>query len=75
MAAFQKDFEAVNCSLPEHHIFLKKMKLQAMDKPNSSCCVLSRSPGTSKHRAMQTQSFRDVLSYFILHEWNPHNQK
>lgn len=45
-----------NCSLPEHHISLKKMQLQAMYKPNSSCCVLSRSPGTSKHRAMQTQS-------------------
>lgn len=74
MAALQKDFKAVNCSLPEHHIFLKKTKLQAMYKPNSSCCVLSRSSGTSKHRAMQTQSFRDVPSYFIPHDCNPHDQ-
>lgn len=77
MAALQKDFQGVIVPCQNTVYSFKKMQLQAMYKPNSSCCVFSRSPGTRKHRGKQAQMcpHRDVSSSFILHECNPHNQK
>lgn len=64
-----------NCSLPEYHISLKKDAATGNVQTQQQLLCPQQE---SRHQQTQSHAdteLRDVSSYFILHECNPHNQK